>query len=155
MRRLPKEERAAVPTGLLDTSYTDPSSGQTIAYGVRSLPLGMGASFLAGNVSGLLGIGGGIIKVPIMSLVMGMPLRAAIATSNFMIGVTAATSAIIYYQRGFLDPDIAIPTALGVLVGAQIGTRIGGKVRSHNLKLIFQGLLIVFAVQMLYRAVAG
>ncbi len=154
MRQLPKEERPSAPTGLLDTSYTDPASGATVTYGVRNLPLGMGASFLAGNVSGLLGIGGGIIKVPIMSLVMGMPLRAAIATSNFMIGVTAAASAVIYYQRGFLDPGIAIPTALGVLIGAQIGTRVGGNVRGHTLKLVFQGLLLVFAVQMLYQAVS-
>jgi len=93
MRRLPKEEGQSAPTGLLDTGYADPATGRTVTYGVRNLPLGMGASFLAGNVSGLLGIGGGIIKVPIMSLLMGMPLRAAIATSNFMIGVTAATSA--------------------------------------------------------------
>jgi uncharacterized protein len=155
MRQLRAEEHTSVPTGVLDTSYTDPASGATVTYGVRSLPLGMGASFLAGNISGLLGIGGGIIKVPIMSLVMGMPLRAAIGTSNFMIGVTAATSAVIYYQRGLLDPTIAIPTALGVLVGAQIGTRIGGKVRSTSLKLIFQGLLLVFAMQMLYQAVTG
>jgi uncharacterized membrane protein YfcA len=155
MRRLPTEAHASAPTGVLDTSYTDPASGATVSYGVRSLPAGMGASFLAGNVLGLLGIGGGIIKVPIMSLVMGMPLRAAIATSNFMIGVTAATSAVIYYQRGLLDPKVAIPTALGVLVGAQIGTRIGSKVRSTSLKLIFQGLLLIFAVQMLYKAVIG
>jgi uncharacterized membrane protein YfcA len=155
MRRLPAEAHAGAPTGVLDTSYTDPATGAMVTYGVRSLPLGMGASFLAGNISGLLGIGGGIIKVPTMSLVMGMPLRAAIATSNFMIGVTAATSAVIYYQRGLLDPSVAIPTALGVLVGAQIGTRIGGKVRSTSLKLIFQGLLLVFAVQMLYQAVTG
>lgn len=154
MRRVPAEAQASPPTGVLDTSYVDSSTGAEVVYGVRNLSLGMGASFLAGNVSGLLGIGGGIIKVPIMSLVMGMPLRAAIATSNFMIGVTAATSAVIYYQRGFLDPDIAIPTALGVLVGAQIGTRVGGRVRSGTLKLIFQGLLLVFAAQMLYQAVA-
>jgi uncharacterized protein len=155
MRRLPKAEGQTTPTGLLDTSYTDPATGQTVTYGVRNLPLGMSASFLAGNVSGLLGIGGGIIKVPIMSLLMGMPLRAAIATSNFMIGVTAASSAVIYYQRGFLDPGIAIPTALGVLVGAQIGTRVGGKVRSQWLKHIFQGLLLIFAIQMFYQAVMG
>jgi uncharacterized membrane protein YfcA len=155
MRWLPKEEHVTAPTGLLDTSYLDSASGATVTYGVRNLPLGMGASFLAGNVSGLLGIGGGIIKVPIMTLVMGMPLRAAIGTSNFMIGVTAATSAVIYYQRGLLDPNIAIPTALGVLVGAQIGTRVGGKVRSTSLKLIFQGLLLIFAIQMIYQAVMG
>ncbi|MFN8570009.1 MAG: sulfite exporter TauE/SafE family protein [Kouleothrix sp.] len=85
----------------------------------------------------------------------GLASRAAIATSNFMIGVTAATSAVIYYQRGFLDLNIAIPTALGVLAGAQIGTRIGGRVRSHTLKLIFQGLLLIFAAQMIYQAVTG
>ena len=112
-------------------------------------------ALVVGVLGSMLGIGGGIIKVPAMSLVMGMPLRAAIATSNFMIGITAAISAVIYYQRGLLDPSVAIPTALGVLVGAQIGTRIGGKVRSASLKLIFQGLLLVFAVQMLYQAVTG
>lgn len=153
MRRLPHEETHARPTGTLDTRYIDPSNGQEVVYGVERLPVGMAASFLAGNVSGLLGIGGGIIKVPIMSLVMHMPMRAAIATSNFMIGVTAATSAVIYYQRGFIDPQIAIPTALGVLAGAQIGARIGGRVHSRRLKQIFQGLLLIFAVQMLYQAV--
>lgn len=146
---------STVPTGLLDTSYTDPFRGENITYGVRNLPLGMGASFLAGNISGLLGIGGGIIKVPIMNLVMGVPLRAAIATSNFMIGVTAATSAVIYYQHGYIDPRIAIPTSLGVLIGAQAGTRIGGRVRSHWLKQLFRGLLVIFAVQMIYKAVRG
>ncbi|NTU83228.1 MAG: sulfite exporter TauE/SafE family protein [Chloroflexales bacterium] len=155
MGRLPKDEGAVAPTGILDTSYPDPLSGREVTYGVRNLPAGLGASFVAGNISGLLGIGGGIVKVPIMSLVMGMPLRAAIATSNFMIGVTAATSAVIYYQHGLLDPRVAIPTALGVLAGAQAGARIGGKVRSQRLKQLFQGLLAIFAVQMLYQAITG
>ena len=155
LRRLPKEDLAVVPTGVLNTTYIDPFSDQVLTYGIRNLPLGMGASFVAGNISGLLGIGGGIIKVPVMSLIMGMPLRAAIATSNFMIGITAATSAVIYYQHGYLDPSIAIPTALGVLLGAQLGTRIGGRVRSQRLKQIFQGLLLVFAIQMFYQAVVG
>lgn len=155
MGRLPKDEGEAAPTGLLDTRYPDPLTGQEVHYGVRNLPAGMAASFVAGNISGLLGIGGGIIKVPIMSLVMGLPLRAAIATSNFMIGVTAATSAVIYYQHGLLDPGVAIPTALGVLAGAQLGARIGGKVQSRRLKQIFQVVLAVFAVQMLYQAVRG
>ena len=155
MRRLPREDPLAASTGLLDTNYTDPFSGQVITYGVRNLATGMGASALAGSISGLLGIGGGIIKVPVMCLVMGVPLRAAIATSNFMIGITAATSAVIYYQHGYLDPSVAIPTALGVLVGAQVGTRVGGRVRGRRLKQIFQWLLLVFAVQMFYRAVVG
>lgn len=155
MQRLPKEEQAAAPTGLLDTTYTDPRTGELISYGVRHLPVGMAASFLAGNISGLLGIGGGVIKVPIMTLVMGIPLRAAIGTSNFMIGITAATSAVIYYQHGYVNPSIAIPTALGVLLGAQIGTRVGGRVRSHLLKQIFQVLLIIFALLMIIRALTG
>jgi len=155
MRKLPKEDKTAAPTGVLDTSYFDPLTGNAVTYGVRNLGLGMGASFFAGNVSGLLGIGGGIIKVPIMSLVMGVPLRASIATSNFMIGVTAATSAIIYYARGHIDPTIAIPTALGVLAGARIGTRVGGRLRSQKLRQVFQLLLLVFAIQMFYQAVRG
>ena len=155
LRRLSIHEGSARPTGLLDTNYTDPFNGETITYGVRNLPQGLGASFIAGNISGLLGIGGGIIKVPIMNLVMGVPLRAAIATSNFMIGITAATSAVVYYQHGYLDPRIAIPTSLGVLIGAQIGTRIGGRVRSQRLKQVFQWLLLVFAAQMIYQAVRG
>ena len=90
-----------------------------------------------------------------MTLLMGMPLRAAIGTSNFMIGITAATSAVIYYQHGYILPSVAIPTALGVLFGAQAGTRIGGRVRSHRLKQIFQVLLVVFAIQMIVRALTG
>jgi uncharacterized protein len=155
MRKLHKEDRQVEHTGLLDASYLDPRSGKTVEYGVKKLGLGMGASFLAGNVSGLLGIGGGIIKVPIMTLVMGVPLRASIATSNFMIGVTAATSAIIYYQHGYIDPAITIPAALGVLLGAQIGTRVGGRLRSQRLKQVFQLLLIAFSVQMFLQALRG
>jgi len=155
MHKLPKEDRTASATGVLDTRYMDPRTGNVVTYGVRNLKMGMGASFLAGNVSGLLGIGGGIIKVPIMSLVMGVPLRASIATSNFMIGITAATSAIIYYARGYIDPTIAIPTSLGVLAGAQLGTRLGGKLKSQRLKQIFQLLLLIFAIQMFYQALRG
>jgi len=155
MRNIRIDEPEPEPTGLLDTSYYDPVTGKWVSYGVRHLPLGMGASFLAGNISGLLGIGGGIIKVPIMSLVMRIPLRASIATSNFMIGITAATSAIIYYQHGYVNPSIAIPTALGVLVGARQGTRLGGRVRSNRLKQIFQIVLLVFAVQMFVKSVRG
>lgn len=144
-----------VPTGQLDTSYEDPLTGKMVRYGVRRLPYGLGASFLAGNISGLLGIGGGVVKVPVMNLIMGIPLRAAIATSNFMIGITAATSAVIYYQKGFVDPRVTVPTALGVLIGAQIGSRVGGKLQSSVLKNIFRLVLLLFSVQMFYKALTG
>lgn len=156
MVRIPHESSGgATQTGTLDTSYIDPRDGRTVSYGVQKLPLGMAASFLAGNVSGLLGIGGGVIKVPIMSVVMHVPMRAAIATSNFMIGITAATSAVIYYANGYINPSIAIPTALGVLLGAQLGARVGGKVQSSVLKSLFQALLLFFAILMLVRAFTG
>ena len=139
-------------TGRLDTSYIDPKTGQEVRYGVQRLPYGLAASFLAGNISGLLGIGGGVIKVPVMNLVMHMPMRASIATSNFMIGITAATSAVIYYQRGFVDPRVTVPTALGVLVGAQIGSRVGGRLHSSLLRNIFRWVLVLFSLQMFYKA---
>ncbi len=139
----------------LNANYQDPKSGKKVSYSIYRLPLGLGASFLAGNISGLLGIGGGVIKVPVMTQIMGMPMRAAVATSNFMIGITAATSAVIYYQRGFVDPRVAIPTALGVLIGAQIGSRLSGKLSNRLLKQIFRWVLLFFALQMIYKAVFG
>jgi uncharacterized membrane protein YfcA len=144
--------RAVGPTGIFDTEFVDPQTGQKVRYGICHFPVGMATSFLAGAISGLLGIGGGIIKVPMMTLVMGMPLRAAIATANLMIGVTAATSAIIYYNRGFVQPSIAVPVALGILVGAQVGVRVGGKLQVRWLRLLFRLLLLVFSIQMAYKA---
>ena len=98
---------------------------------------GMVASFFAGNLSGLLGVGGGVIQVPVMSQVMGVPIKAALATSNFMLGVTAATSAALYFGRGFIEPKTAVPTALGVLVGAQLGPRLAGRLpRAHAARAV-------------------
>lgn len=149
------EQTEASLSGILDTSYIDPLTGEPISYGVHNLSAGLLASFFAGNISGLLGIGGGVIKVPVMNLIMRIPLRAAIATSNFMIGITAATSALVYYQHGYIDPTAAIPTALGILIGAQVGSRIGGRVRSTRLKQIFRWILLIFAVQMFVKSVTG
>ena len=153
MRQIAGEGDAAKETGTLDTRFRDPATGRVVRYGVRHLPAGMGASFFAGGMSGLLGIGGGVVKVPMMTVVMGLPLRAAIATSNFMIGVTAATSALIYLSRGYVAPYLAVPTALGVLVGAGLEPRLGLKIRGSSLKRVFQVLLVALAVQMLWKAV--
>lgn len=147
-----KSKSNTIKASYFANSYIDPMTGETVNYGVKNLGAGMAASFAAGNVSGLLGIGGGVIKVPVMNLIMGVPLRAAIATSNFMIGITAATSALIYYQHGYIDPVVVIPTALGVLLGAQIGSRLGGKVHSENLKKIFSIVLVIFSIIMIIKA---
>lgn len=128
------------------------SDGRT-PYKITRMPLGMAASFVAGTLSGLLGIGGGIIKVPVMQLFMGVPMRVAIATSNFMIGVTAAASALIYYSRGYINPLITVPSALGVLLGAQIGVKLVHKVKVRVLTQVFVVVLIFTAIQMIVRAI--
>jgi uncharacterized membrane protein YfcA len=120
-------------------------------YRVRNLPLGLVGSTVAGIVSALFGIGGGIIKVPLMHVAMGVPLRVATATSNMMIGVTAAASAVIYLTRGGIDPYVAGPTAIGAFLGATAGSRLAGRVGVRYLRLLFVVVLLATASQMLLR----
>ncbi len=121
-------------------------------YVVHHLGRGVGGSLFAGVVSALLGVGGGLIKVPVMHLVMGVPLRVATATSNLMIGITASASAIIYLVRGEIDPLVAGPTALGVFLGASLGSRSVHRVDVRVLRALFIVVLLVTAWQMAGRA---
>jgi uncharacterized membrane protein YfcA len=107
----------------------------------------------AGNVSGLLGVGGGAFKVPIMNLLMGVPLKATIATSNLMIGVTAATGAAIFYGRGYMDPYWVVPAALGILAGARLGPLLAARMSARSLSVTFQVVLSIFGLLMLLKAV--
>jgi len=136
----------------LSGSFYDKVLEQRVEYRPRRLPWGMGASVFAGMMSGMLGIGGGPIKVPIMYLIMRVPMRAAVGTSNFMVGVTAVASAFIYYNHGYVDPAIVVPTALGVVVGAEVGARISQRVRLPVLSYVFSVVLLYVAVQMLLDA---
>ncbi len=140
--------RRALKPGRAEPSEVEP-------YRVQRLPLGMAGSGLAGMVSGLLGVGGGPIKVPLMYLVMGVPFKIATATSNFMIGVTAAASAFIYYSRGDIRPWITAPTAVGVFVGAGLGTRLMRRAPSRWLVLFFSLIMFYFASLMTWRAFHG
>ena len=137
---------------VMPSSYYDPAQGRQVSYGVHGLGAGFALSIVAGNVSGLLGVGGGAFKVPIMNLLMGVPLKATIATSNLMIGVTAGTSAAIFYGRGYVDPRWAVPAALGILVGARIGPRFAIHLPARVLVLIFEVVLVVFGALMLLKA---
>jgi uncharacterized membrane protein YfcA len=112
----------------------------------------MAGSVFAGLNSALLGVGGGIIKVPVMHLVMGVPLRTATATSNMMMGITATASAVIYLLRDEIDPFVAGPVALGVFVGASAGSRLAHRVDLRILRWLFVVVLIYTAVQMALRA---
>jgi uncharacterized membrane protein YfcA len=138
----------------LDGSFVDPSTGDTVSYKVHKVAAGMTGSFGAGILSALLGIGGGIIKVPLMNLVMHIPMKAAIATSNFMIGVTAATGALVYWKNGLIDPIVTAPTAIGVLIGARLGTKIAGRTRPRLLILIFVVILSITASQMVLKGLS-
>lgn len=117
-------------------------------YQVTHLPLGMLASFFAGNVSGLLGIGGGVIKVPAMYLLMNVPLKVATATSNFMLGVTASASCFIYYFRGDVNLSISGATVVGVFLGATLGSRLLMVIQASILKKIFVLVLFYLALKM-------
>lgn len=104
-------------------------------------------------MSGLLGIGSGIFKVIVMDTIMKIPLKPSSATSNFMMGVTAAASAIIYFLNGSMLPEITVPVCLGVLIGAAIGTRVMPKLNQKVLRVLFIVVMLFFCVQMAFRAV--
>ena len=127
-------------------------SGDT--YALRNLGRGVVGSAGAGVVSALLGIGGGIIKVPLMHVGMGVPLRVATATSNLMIGITAAASAVIYLLRDEVDPYVAGPVAIGVFIGASVGSRAAHRIELRVLNLLFVAVLLWTALQMLLKALA-
>jgi uncharacterized protein len=142
---------SSVDTGVLGGRYVEQESGGVVCYRVKRLPLAMFASFVAGNVSSLLGIGGGVIKVPVLNAWCGVPLRVAAATSAFMIGVTATPGAIIYYGRGQLIPALAAAAVLGVQLGSWRALRLAPKVPAKWLKLLMAVVLGIVAILMFAR----
>ncbi len=136
--------------GPLGACFYDPAEGRQISYRVRKAPLGFLASLIAGDLSGLLGVGGGFIKVPVIHLVCGVPIKAATATSNFMIGVTAVASAFIY--RGEVRPALTADVVLGVLLGSVIGSVINQRLPGRLIQAIFAVFLLPVAWQMFVRA---
>ncbi|HUG48463.1 MAG TPA: sulfite exporter TauE/SafE family protein [Candidatus Limnocylindria bacterium] len=155
-RSRPAPEVVDLPGRLeLDSSYVEPTTGEVVTYRARRIGLGAGLSVLAGALSGLLGVGGGVINVPTMNLLMGVPLRVALTTSTYMLAATATASAVLYYSRGQIDPLLAGPVVIGVVAGAQLGARFAQRVPQAVLRLAFIGVALFFAVQMLLRAVSG
>lgn len=141
--------------GRLGAAYRDTAAGGLVRYRVEHLPIGLAVSLVAGNLSGLLGIGGGVFKVPALHLLCRVPVKAAAATSNFMIGVTAVASAFLYYRRGEVRPALTAAVVLGVLAGSAIGSVLNQYLAGKAIKRLFAVLIVAVAVQMLYRAVTG
>jgi len=134
--------------GAFASSYRDDATGNVVAYSAKRVPMVLAVSLIAGNVSGLLGVGGGIFKVPAMHIVAGIPMKAATATSNFMIGVTAAASAFIYFAHGHLNPLVVSPAVLGVLGGSFLGVRVNRRIHGTSLTWVFAVVLFLVSVRM-------
>ena len=132
-------------------------NGKTVIppYEPKRYPLGLSASLVAGALSGLLGIGGGPIKVPVMYLFMNVPLMVATATSNFMIGVTAAASAIVYYRRGDILVQYAAPLAVGVFMGSLLGARLAPRVHTKVVVYLLVGVMFYLAGHLLFHLLRG
>ncbi|MGH2458995.1 MAG: sulfite exporter TauE/SafE family protein [Chloroflexota bacterium] len=154
-RKRNQEIPTDVPDSKLATSlrmhgqYYDAALKQNVHYRVTGVVPALGLMYIAGVVSGLLGIGSGALKVPAMDLAMHLPMKVSSATSNFMIGVTAAASAGIYFERGDIQALIAAPVAMGVLIGATSGTRLLIGLRGSVIRQIFVVVLVVICVEML------
>lgn len=134
---------------------TYPTEAGPQAYNVYHVPGGFGLMFGAGILSGLLGIGSGAVKVLAMDQVMKIPFKVSTTTSNFMIGVTAAASAGVYLSRGYIDPRVAMPVMLGVLVGSLLGAKVLARAKVQVLRYVFAVVIAVLGCEMLYNAVTG
>lgn len=139
----------------MDGSYYDAALGEQVDYEVHRPLLGLVAMYGAGIVSGLLGVGSGVLKVPAMDLGMRLPIKVSTGTSNFMIGVTGAASAGVYFSRGGIDPFIAGPVAAGVLVGAVSGSKMLGRIENRTIRRMFVAALLIVSVQMLVKGIRG
>jgi uncharacterized membrane protein YfcA len=137
----------------LNGSYPGPTG--TESYSAQHIPLGFGIMFGAGTLSGLLGIGSGAVKVLAMDRAMKLPFKVSTTTSNFMIGVTAAASAGIYLSKGYIDPSIAMPVMLGVLVGSIIGSKLLVKTHVTTLKIVFGLVIVALGFEMIFNGLTG
>ena len=137
----------------LESAYPGPQGATP--YGVKRVAEGFGLMFVAGILSGLLGIGSGAVKVLAMDQVMHLPFKVSTTTSNFMIGVTAAASAGVYLRRGYIDPGLALPVVLGVLAGSIGGAKVLASAPSRRLRAIFVWVIVALALEMLYNGATG
>lgn len=137
----------------LAASYYDRSLNQVVTYNVSHVPHGWGINLPVGMVSSLLGVGGGIMNIPVMNLIMTVPIRAAMATNSFMVGIVALAGACVYYYHDYIDPLTVAPVMVGSFIGALIGAQLVQRARSTMLRQIFAIVLFILAVLMLLRAI--
>ncbi|MBW4890805.1 sulfite exporter TauE/SafE family protein [Mucilaginibacter sp. HMF5004] len=139
----------------LKLNGTYPVNDKPVTYNVSNVGGGFLMMMFAGAMSGLLGIGSGALKVVAMDGMMRVPFKVSTTTSNFMIGVTAAASAVVYLQRGYIDPGLAMPVVIGVLLGAFTGSKILVHSQSKKLRYFFAVIVTFLAIQMIYKGISG
>lgn len=137
----------------MDGTYPTPDGPR--AYHAHAIPTGFSLMFLAGMLSGLLGIGSGAVKVLAMDQAMRLPFKVSTTTSNFMIGVTAAASAGVYLNRGYIDPGLAMPVMLGVLAGSALGTHVLVRAQTRMLRTVFSLVILLLGIEMIYNGLTG
>ena len=147
----------APPPGAPDTlrlgaAFRDPAIKEEITYIPVNVGWGMGVGVGAGVISGMLGVGGGVVMVPAMNLLMRVPVKAAVGTSTFMVGITSVATAFVFYSQGFIDPTLVVPAIVGVFVGGQIGSRLTRRIRAQRLALLFALILLYLGLSLLLRA---
>jgi uncharacterized protein len=157
-RTRPRSNIEQAPDGLatklkMNGSFPDTSGIRN--YNVYNVPAGFGVMYFAGALSGLLGIGSGALKVVAMDQAMKIPFKVSTTTSNFMIGVTAAASAGVYLSRGYIDPSLAMPVMIGVLVGSLMGTRVLVKTQTKLLRQVFSGVIVLLGIEMIIKGIGG
>lgn len=150
--------KQAVPNAELDapdpwavmSEYQD--GNQTVRYVPQRIDIGLGVSGMAGVLSGMLGIGGGLVQVPVMNLVMKLPMRAAAGTSSFMVGMTSVATAAVFYASGNIDPAVTAPAMVGVLLGSSLGSALTKRVKIHQLMAIFLVIMVTLSISMILSA---
>lgn len=151
----PQKDSSDPLAEILRMNGSYPTANGSISYHVHAIPTGFSLMFVAGTLSGLLGIGSGAVKVLAMDRAMHIPFKVSTTTSNFMIGVTAAASAGVYLNRGYVDPGLAMPVMLGVLLGSLLGTRVLVSTRTRLLRFVFAGVILILGIEMIYNGMTG
>jgi uncharacterized membrane protein YfcA len=147
----------APPHGAPDTlglgaAFRDPAIRKEVGYIPINVGWGLGVGVGAGVISGMLGVGGGVVMVPAMNLLMRVPVKAAVGTSTFMVGMTSVATAFVYYSQGFIDPTLVVPAIIGVFLGGQIGSRLTRRIKAQRLALLFALILFYLGLSLLLRA---
>ena len=135
----------------LGATYHDPAAGHEIAYVPERVPAGAAIGAAAGVISGMLGVGGGVVIVPVMNLLMRVPMKGSVGTSVYMVGMTSVATAFTYYARGKIDPTLVVPALIGVFVGGQLGSRLTRRVRAQRLSRLFALILLYLSLSLLVR----